>query len=266
MKMPKGTKPEYHQSNLKHYFKCPGMFDNSLKYDALIGTATQNLFDKGNLFEGYVLGFKPDKDEELLIGRKKSVTIDPLRAQAAYVKPMFKSGDPYVKLFVETNDYALAGEADHIGLLDWDYINNYQGKVFFNNAEKSINDLKWTGSIPYVWSAYQKKQDYIQACMYVYMNFKMTGEVLPFFYIIVENTFDRPIIKIRRINIHESDFEWLEDFIWKVHNDLFLRPHASYESCEGGKKGGRCMWLTHCTEGRNYIGQGEIIDFATLDG
>jgi len=116
---PTAKKPEYHQSNLKHYFRCPAMFDFSLKIDPEIKPATLNLFREGQLFEGYVLGFKTDKDEKELIGRKKP-------DQSEYVSPIFKDRkNSYVKLKYEAQDYILAGEADNIGQLDWDYLREY---------------------------------------------------------------------------------------------------------------------------------------------
>ena len=106
------NKPEYHQSRLKNYFKCPAMFDLSLRIEPEYKAGTLNIFREGNLFEGYVLGFKDDKDEDELIGRKKEGTINAIKGQAECIKPVFKSGEAYVKLRHETDDYVLAGEAD----------------------------------------------------------------------------------------------------------------------------------------------------------
>ena len=256
-------KPEYHQSRIKNYFRCPKMFDLSIKIEPEIGTSTQNVMREGQLFEGYVLGFKDDKNEAELIGRKKPETIASLRLQAEQIAPIFKTGLAYQKLRYETPEYILAGEADHIGTLDWDYIFKYTGENI-PVLGKSINDLKKTGSIKYVWNDYSKKSDYIQAIMYVYIHFKNTGELLPFVYVIVEDTYDKPIVKFRKIFIQETDFEWLENIINVIHNDLFYCATPGFESCEGGKMGSRCWWLQWCGAGRNYIGETEIVAFGDL--
>lgn len=261
----KANKNEYHQSNLKHYFKCPAMFDFSMRIEPEIKAPTLNLFREGQLFEGYIFGFKEDKDETELIGRKKPDTISAIKKQGEYVKPMFKNVEnSYVKLKYKSKDYTLAGEADNIGHLDWDYIRKYTGEKM-NDLDESINDLKKTGDIKFVWSGLQRKRDSIQAIMYVYIHYKITGNILPFVFIVVEDTYKRPIIKIKKVFIQESDFEWLETFIDKVHNDLFYQQCPSFESCEGGRGVGRCWWLQWCDEGRKYIGRQELVQFALLE-
>lgn len=261
----KAKKPEYHQSNLKHYFRCPAMFDFSMRIEPEIKPTTQSLFDEGNLFEGYVLGFKDDKDETELIGKRKEKKILSIKGQADHARPMFKDvSNSYVKLKHESSEYILAGESDNIGRLDWDYIRKYTGEKM-NDLDESINDLKKTGSINFVWSTFQKKKDNLQAIMYVYIHYKITGNILPFVYIVVEDTYKKPIIKIKKVFIQESDFEWLETFIGKVHDDLFYQQCPSFEGCEGGKGVSRCWWLQNCAEGRKYIGRQEIVQFALLE-
>lgn len=260
--MPK-VKPEYHQSRLKNYFKCPAMFKLSMEIEPEIGTGTMNVLREGQLFEGYVFGFKDDKEEDELIGRKKPATIQGLKDQAAHVAPIFDNGASYQKILLTGKEYDLAGEIDFLGQLDWDYINDYTG-MKHDAVGESINDLKKTGSISYVWSAFQRKIDFIQACMYTYIHFRNTGDVLPFVYIIVEDTYAKPIVKIKKIFFDGTSFAWLEKLINQVHNDLFYHPHASFDSCEGGRGGSRCWWLQHCEKGRQYIGEMEILHFNDL--
>lgn len=260
-------KPEYHQSRIKNHFRCAKMFDLSSRIDPEIKPGTQSLFDEGNLFEGYIFGFKEDKNELELYGKRREATVKKLKAkltsQAEILRPFFKKGEPYKKVKYETKDYDLAGEIDYLGQLDWDYIRKYTKDDHLDMGE-TINDLKKTGSIKYVWDDLQKKTDYIQAIMYVYIHFKNTGNLLPFVYIIVEDTYMPPIVKIKKVFITESDFEWLEEKITEIHNDMFYHSHPSFESCEGGKGGSRCWWLQYCDEGRKYIGKPEIIDFIYL--
>src|SRR3990167_5716453 len=198
------NKPEYHQSRLKLYHNCPASFKMAM--DGLrpsIPKTTQATMDEGSLFEGYVLGFKENKKEDELYGAKREATKEKLKTQlttqANYVRPLFlHPQNSYVKLQYEAPEYILAGEADNIGELDWDYLSNFTGEEY-TKSEKSINDLKKTGSIGFVWAGLDKKINYLQAIMYVYINYKNTGEILPFIYIIVEDTYNKPIIKIKKI-------------------------------------------------------------------
>ena len=65
------------------------MFDFSMRIEPEIKAPTLNLFREGQLFEGYIFGFKDDKDETELIGRKKPDTISAIKKQSEYAKPMF---------------------------------------------------------------------------------------------------------------------------------------------------------------------------------
>ncbi len=268
-KIKKMNKISYHQSRLRNHFACHHKFKLSMEIQPKIKPATQKLLDEGNLFEGYVFGFKDDKNEDELYGGKREATIKKLKTQltiqADYIRPLFvQPENSYIKIKHEADDYILAGEIDHKGQLDWDYLIEYTGEKTGKLGE-TINDLKKTGSISYVWNYMNKKRDFLQAIMYVYINFKNTGEILPFVYIIVEDTYNKPIIKIKKIFIQETDFEWLENFVDKVHNDLFYQPFAAFESCEGGKGGSRCWFLEYCQAGRSYIGQQEIVEFGLLN-
>ena len=263
------NKPEYHQSRLKLYSRCPASFKMAMS-DIMpdIPKTTQATMDEGSLFEGYVLGFKENKKEDELYGSKREATKEKLKTQlmiqANHIRPLFLHPEnSYVKLRHETSEYILAGEADNIGELDWDYLNKFTGEKY-NKTEKSINDLKKTGSIGFVWAGLDKKINYLQAIMYVYINYKNTREILPFIYIIIEDTYNKPIIKIKKIFIQDTDFIWLETFINEVHNDLFYYPSTGFESCEGGRGKGRCWFLEQCQAGRNYIGGQERIDFNSL--
>lgn len=262
-------KKEYHQSRLTNYFSCPHKFKLSMEIQPKIKPATQKLLDEGNLFEGYVFGFKDDKNEDELYSGKRKATIKKLKTQlttqADYVRPLFNQPEnSYVKIKHEADDYILGGEMDNLGQLDWDYLIEYTGEKT-NKLDETINDLKKTGSISYVWNYMNKKKDFLQAIMYVYIHYKNTGKILPFVYIIIEDTYDKPIIKIKKIFIQQTDFEWLEDFINKVHNDLFYQPFPAFESCEGGRGGSRCWYLEYCQAGRNHIGKQEIVEFNFLD-
>src|SRR3990170_1412549 len=192
-------KPEYHQSKLKFYYSCPKMFTLSQDHDPEFGSGTEMIMREGQLFEGYVLGFKDDKNEKELIGRKKPETIQFIKNQAEYVRGILggmeyngKLLNSYVKLQHDLPEYSLVGEAD-----------------------------------------------YIQALMYVGIHFLNTGELLPFVYIVVENSYIPPLMRIEKVFIQESDIRTkLLPFIDKVHSDLFKEPIPSFETCAGGKNKG----------------------------
>lgn len=257
-------KPEYHQSRLSNYLKCPLAFKLSQTEGREIGASTLNVMRDGNLFEGYVLGFKPDKNEKELIGKKKTETIDAIKVHAAHTKPLFKNGEAYVELKKEFPEYDLAGEADHIGQLDWDYI-----KSFLPDAQpegETINDLKYSGSIDWVWQDKGSFGDYLQALMYCGLHYMITGDLLPFVYIVVESQYTTPIIHINKVFVQKSDIEdKLLPFVEQVHNDLFYSPKAGYETCLGGKRGSRCWYLHACKEGRKFVGGYKVTEFGLLN-
>lgn len=259
-------KPSYHQSTLVNYLRCPKMFSLPFHENEkpLIGKGTLDTMREGQLFEGYVLGFKSDKNEAELIGRKKTETIDIIKVHANQIKPLFKNGESYVKIEKEFSEYSLAGEADHIGQLDWDYI-----KTLLPDAQpegESINDLKYTGSLDWVWADKQEFKDYLQALMYVGIHYLITGDLLPFVYIVVENQYTNPIIHINKVFVQKSDIEEkLIPFVDMVHNDLFYQPKAGNETCLGGKKGSRCWYLHSCKEGRKFLGGYKVTEFGLLN-
>jgi len=144
------TVPEYHQSDLKKYLICPKQYRLGLDNEANITAATKKAMRDGELFEGYCLGFKPDKDELKIIGRKQPETVEKIKSHAVQIQPLFKKGKSYVSLKHPHKDFILAGEADNIGTLDWDFIRSYTGEKILKKhipKGKTINDIKYTGSI-----------------------------------------------------------------------------------------------------------------------
>ena len=257
-------KPQYHQSKLKHYYTCPKMFALSQYNEPDFRAGTEMVLREGQLFEGYVLGFKEDKNEKELIGRKKPETIQFIKDQAGYIKGLFGKGNSYVKLQHDLPEYSLVGEADHIGQLNWAIIKLIHPEAI--PEEITINDLKYTGDIQRVWWEKQNFADYFQALMYVGIHFLNTKELLPFVYIVVEDSYNPPLIRIEKVHICESDITTkLLPFIDKVHNDLFKDPNPSFETCAGGKNKGRCWFLQHCHEGRAFMAGYKHVDFLDKD-
>jgi len=84
-------KPTYSPSRLAHYARCPRAFALSRDWESQIKAGTENVMREGQLFEGYVFGFKGDKEEKELVGRKKADTISGIRKHAEYVRPVFET-------------------------------------------------------------------------------------------------------------------------------------------------------------------------------
>lgn len=253
-------KPELHQSRLKFHLTCPKAFALAGEHKADIGAGTLNVMREGELFEGYTLGFKEDKDEAAIIGRKKPATIDGIKEQAKYAKNIFVSGESYVKLRHEKEGYVMAGEADHIGQLDWDWLHSQTG-IYLQSEGKTINDLKYTGDISRVWFG-KTRADYLQAIYYIAMHFFETGELLPFVYIVCEGKYSKPVIRVVKVIANEDSIEnWLMPKVEAAANDLFFDAAPSFENCLGGKGGSRCWFLDHCKEGRVVAGGVELVDF-----
>jgi len=233
----------YRSSNISHYFYCPKAYKLSLEYQKEQSEAMR----EGLLFEGYVFGkFKEDNEKEL-IGRKRPDTINLIKQKADLVKPLFIKGEPFRKLLLKTSDYTISGEADYVGTT------LFQGKGI-----ECIADLKFTGNMK-VWDdliSLARKEDFIQAFIYPYLFYKETGKVLPFIYCVIENNFDNPLIKQIKFNTSIADFKWVSEMIETIHQDDFYYSNANYGTCVSGKYG-RCSYLEHCNEGRNFIA-GEI--------
>lgn len=259
-------KQAYHQSNLKHYFRCPKMFQLSLENVPQFGKSTEDAMRDGELFEGFTFGFKPDKDEKTLIGKKQPATIDKIRIHAKHAQQIFlPGGKTFVKLKHSLKDYDLVGEADHIGVLNWEFLGKYFPLMTWE--EESINDLKYTGSLDFgLVGQMETARDYFQALQYVSIHYLNTGKILPFIYIVVEGNYLEPLIKLEKVLIHKTDIEQkFLPFVETVHNDLFKQANPGFDTCLGGKKGSRCWFLQYCNKGREFAGSAKTIEYSYLD-
>ena len=129
---------------------------------------------------------------------------------------------------------------------------------------KMIVDLKYTGSIDYIWQDFKYKEDTLQLLIYSYMHFKNTGEMLDAAYLIVESTYDEPVYQIREIIITQESYDWLEKFLVRVAVEPVKPTRQNKNNCLGGKKGSRCRWLEYCDAGRDILGGLQTVDFNTL--
>lgn len=252
---PPAEKPILRQTNLQHYFTCPRKYKLALEHpDAIEPSMAMR---HGLIFERFVLGEKPDHNEadfrENVYGRMKAPSIDFIKEQAQYTKPLFLAGEPYVKLFLEGKDFILKGEADFIGEI-----------LFEGEALNCIADLKYTSNIAEYWNKKEAKQEYLQSIVYPYLLFKATGQLVPFVYIIVEDSFAEPLIKQIRIDVKESDFPWIENVIDQVVCDQWFEAADNAYNCLGFKGFGKCQYMEWCEDGKALVCEPVSLIFGQL--
>jgi hypothetical protein len=241
------------QSHLKHYFDCPKKFGLSLVYPI---DESKDALREGCLFEGFLFGFKGDKDLDDLIGKKKDITIDRIKAHAEQVKAanfFSEDGEKFCKRSLEGDSYTLNGEYDYVGIMP-----SFGG-------DKFIADLKYTGDLIRIWeSALENlnKKQFFQSVVYPYIEWRLTGQILPFIYIIVENKYDQAIIKTIKVTSTIADFMELEAMLTIIGNSSFLK--ANEFACVSNFGRSRCEYLEHCPVGRYQVGQPLEIYFSDL--
>jgi len=241
-------KPTYRQSQIVNYFTCPKKFGLSMVESLTRSRAMED----GLLFESLVFGVSKD-DSELATHRKRqATTFDVIKEAADITKKYFGKGEPFYKMELPGSRYNLQGEADFIG------------KVLFGQEYiRCIADLKYAGDLDKIWRYKDKKHDFLQAVMYPYLFLKLTGELLPFVYYVVEAKHElgtAPLIRQIMVEPTEQDFVWLESVIETVHDDIFRSPNA--EACI--VRGIRCPFLEKCGTGRDLLAPIQKIKFSDL--
>lgn len=269
------NKPTFSPSRLGHYLRCPRAFELSREEDANISDSTLAAMREGNLFEGYVFGFKPTQNETELIGRKKKETIDVIKGHAKTVKPTFLGGEPYKFVSIETErsgkmpGYIVRGECDFVGEIDADYLREISLANFSERVMgKCIVDLKYTGDVSRVWDFKNAKEEYLQSVFYPYIWWKNTGELLPFVYIVVDSRYKTPIVRAIEMKVTIEDFtNFVEPLLAKVAQHTqraFMEAKPSREACLGDYGGSQCWFLEYCEYGRRLIGGWKEFEFASL--
>ena len=81
---------------------------------------------------------------------------------------------------------------------------------------------------------------------------------------IVENQYERPVVRCIRVDVTEADWKWLENIIAETNGGFNMIAEPSFENCLGGKGSGRCWFLEHCKHGRSLCGGFEHINFSEL--
>lgn len=210
------------QSQIKNFFDC------ELKYVLSLTNQIEQTkaMKMGNIFEAYVFDEKKEKLEWDAIekGMTKQMK-SALSTIADHVKPIFTKGKPFKEIELITDRYHLTGEADWIGYF------NYQGIKY-----KGIVDLKLTGSIVKIWGLGDSspdfglkewdgklyKDEYLQSFAYPYIHYKKTGNIMPFYYLVVEsdtieNMLEKtPLMKMFDCTPTVKDFMWFESVINKI--------------------------------------------------
>lgn len=256
----KTEKPHYHQSTLTHYYVCPHKMELS-RVHSIEQTMPMR---EGLLFEFYALGMNPrakkifdtpEKYELSLIGRKKPETIDPIKKKAEYVKQFFlEPQNAYQVLLYEDRQYINGGEADYVGEL-----------IYGRNRTqiRCIADLKFTSDVA-SWRFLNKTTDFFQSLYYCYIVWKMTGQILPFIYVVVDSSFDVPMVSFKKFTFTKENLLQLKKEVDFIHNDIIRKPKVSQETCIKGPYNKRCDYLEWCEHGRELIESSIEIEFDEL--
>jgi len=259
--------PVYRQSNIKNYYKCPMMFHLSQTLDPkvvsqLIESKATNM---GLLFEGYVLGFKDDIEEEGIKGIGTKVK-DRLKSSAEYLrhysmkdilqfgaeielKDFIKDCELYYDQLVVGKTLALSGEAD------------------FFHPEFGFFDIKHSENLDGAgWTHTTSRYDRLQCIVYPYMKYIGEGKIHPFYYIIVESNDEDPVVRVMKYKPTLDDFKWFENEIKTIHADPFYAPYTGdyNENCLKQRYGlgrGRCKFIKKCSEGQKVLGGFHEIQF-----
>lgn len=243
-------KPYYFSSFITHYLSCPKKYKLSLEYPIEQSKAMR----EGLLFEGYVYGFENPETQKKLEGRMHTETLDKLKAKATHVQKFFKleTCKSFQNVSYENPLFGIGGQKD------------YEGEVLYNGFWVQCNaDLKFTSDIEKYWNYRQNKLDYLQSLIYTYIDFKTGKGIVPFIYFIVENNdFVNPLVKMVKLNFKQSDFDILEEVLNNIHADCFYTANPQDYTCRANY--GRCDFMEYCSEGRNYIANNTEIEFSVL--
>ena len=236
------------QSAYACYLNC----NRSFKICQEMETPPSKAMIDGLIFEGLLLGWKSEEDKELCHTKAGKLNAPAVRLQvlAEKVKRYFGTGVHHQRIEVGTT----TGEPDFIG--------QFKPEDQFIEA---IVDIKLTKDINKIWDWKNRKEEYLQAVSYTWLHLKKTGEVLPFYYFVVEdNDYAEPIIRIIHMTVTEDDFKWFEHLVFTADNDIFLEPNS--EKCLGKSSfDPRCRYLEKCEHGRSLVGGKRLIHFGQLN-
>lgn len=159
-----------------------------------------------------------------------------------------KNSQTHMKMLYhfEEDGFVLHGEADlfnpTIGFIDI----------------KTTSDLEGSG-----WNDKKTIRDMLQSLTYPFLKYLGSGVIYPFYYVIlcispIQNV--PPIIKVRKVEVKEKDFDAFLALCKKIANDTILEPDiGDYgENCTARKMGGykrcACPFVNYCEVGRQLAG------------
>lgn len=239
-------KPVIHSTQTGYWLDCPMkrlLTEQYSKEDESDATK------KGKLFEGYVLGFVKDSEDEIrgLDPNNKAKgmrekTVQPLREWAEKLKTYFEGCEPFKKIEYETEEYILQIEVDAY-------------------KPNELLDLKQTSSIFRYWCNRFERKDFLQSIFYSYVVWKKMGVIMPFKYVITESPH---LIKTITIRANQADFDWIEDIIEQMTNEIFTVPDPDEYNCVKSRFG-VCPVLEYCDAGKNFICNPEEITFEGVE-
>jgi hypothetical protein len=241
-------------SAMATYNACPHSFILSRKYNV---ETTSEAAREGQLLEGYVFGFQEtgNKSQSVLEGRKKAESLDLIKAQADYLKPLFLDNTSFQFLEYESDYWILRGEMDYIGRVDTEYLSKITGAEIPFYFENCILDLKRTNSIQKMWDAKEEREQLLQSVCYPYMMWKKTGVILPFLYLVVESSGEKPICRVIDVEAQNYDMKWVEGTCNEIAADFMYEPKIAPDSCGGSRMfESRCKYAQVCEAGRAYLG------------
>jgi len=245
---------EFSPSSVANYLTCPQKFKLSKEHRIqLDSTAVRD----GNLFEGYVLGFESEgeKSQKILEGRKKAESLDFLKNQASYLKDVFTEGESQKYIEYSNGIWNLRGIQDWIGNINIEKLSELCGYELPFYLQNGIFDLKYTNNVQKIWNGKDEPEELLQSICYPYIMYKITGEILPFCYIIVDSQFQKPIVRVMYVEATENDFRFIESLLNDLSNDCFYLPNVGENTCGGEKHSqSRCPYAEFCEYGRAYIG------------
>lgn len=246
-------KPNFSPSSISTYNQCPHA--KRLKDELNIKTEPSMAMREGLLFEGYLFGFKEgvQKNAE---GSKKKDGLDFIKGQAEILAPVFKDGgQAFTWIESESKYWKLRGEIDYYGNVDTELLSKLCGKQIEPFLSQAIVDVKYTNNIQKIWDAKTEREELLQSICYPYMVWKNLGEKVPFFYLLVDNQFQKPIIRVQQVLYTDYDFNYIERLLNAAASDIFLEPKISPDTCGGQKQyQSRCRYAEFCEYGRAYIG------------
>jgi len=242
----------FHASNLQNYFECPKKYELSTKIDLFEMTDAQR---DGLLYEMYLF-FNLEKYDDVMVkkleGRKKSDTLDEIRAKAQSMSDYAQfDGQSFVPLSVDFGSFIIEGEADFIGNCQ------YRGKTI-----RCIADAKTTSDVYKLWLSKKTAYDYLQSVLYPMAWWKMTGEVLPFVYYI--HDLKQDIKKTVLVKTTEQDFIDMEKRLTAIATEKSWEAKSCYENCIYNRYRTSCKYIAYCQQGAELYAPDEEITYGSL--